>query len=603
MPEKQTKSPYDALLANFSQFSDALTVNEAIRSNKSALWAIFTLTLKFPDESAESLATESLVDGSDDGKVDLIFFDQESKNGIVIQTTFSGDQIKDGASTNKADDLNTATSWLLSSPIDEVPPRIRSKTEELRNYLNNGDIESLEFWYIHNAKEGDNVKKHLANVENTAKQAVKSNFASKQINVFAREVGIDTISRWYEESSTPILVGDDLSINVKQGYELSSSKWKAYVTYVPAGWLSEIGKRYGDGLFSANIRGYMGEGRKDKSINSGIKKTSVEEPEDFWIYNNGLTCIVNDFSASSNGDGQGIKLSISGISIVNGAQTTGALSELASIPGNAYVPIRFVKCQNDDVIDNIIEFNNTQNSIKSADFRSRDPIQKRLLAEFSSRDDVKYEGRRSITIKPSRGVMFLQRDEVAQTVAALHKHPFMAYHQKTKIWEDQDKYERVFNESISALHIIFAESLYRAILSRKDETIVADPATLTETKVKEAEFLKKRGSTIILTSAIANCLELVLDRPLPNSFKVSFNENIKFAGAVDLWKKLVDIMIIHYSKLDPTLQNGRIIEDPSKYIEDFRSSIESTSIAAAALAADPFRETFREFAANCRIAS
>ena len=215
--------------------------------------------------------------------IDLIFLEQESKRGIIIQTTFSRNpvdnspNIKDNAATNKANDLNTAAAWVLSSNITDVPERIREKTEELRNSLNSGDIENVEFWYVHNAKDGEDVKRHLSLVETTAKQAIQTAFSSKRINVFSREIGINTILKWYQDSSTPILIGDILSIDVKEGYAIGSTKWNAYVTAVPAKWLYEIGKRYGDNLFSANIRGYMGEGIKDKSINSGIKSTSMQE--------------------------------------------------------------------------------------------------------------------------------------------------------------------------------------------------------------------------------------------------------------------------------------------------------------------------------------
>ncbi len=584
---------YDALLDSFNNFRNDLDISQSIKDNKSAIWAVFALTLKFPDETPESLINESLVDSSDDGKVDLIFFNEEAKKAIIIQTAYST-KIKDVAPTNKADDLNTAASWLLSRNIDEVPERIRTKTEELRNYLNNKNVETIEFWYVHNCKDSDAVKRNLVNVESTSKNALES-MGNNTVTTFAREMGIDTILKWYKESETPILVSDEFRINVKYGYPLSASKWNAYMTSVSAEWLYLLYRQYGDELFYANIRGYMGGGRKDKSINNGIKATCEQEPENFWIYNNGITCMVNGLNVEDKADGTGKIVVIKGISIVNGAQTTGAVSELANAPQNAYVPIRFVRCEK-DVIDNIIEYNNTQNSIKSADFRSRDAIQKRLMEQFSSRTDVKYEGRRSVLVRPSRNVIFLQRDEVAQIIAAFHQYPFMAYHQKTKIWEDESKYDKIFNDSISSVHIIFAETLYRAIISIKEELMTADPATLTDTKKKQLEFFRKRGSTIILTTAIAHCLEIVISRPIPDPFKVAFKDNIKFLGAVDLWKPLVNIMLPFHSKLDTALQNGRIIENPENNIDDFRSAIEATSVEA-----DQIKEKFNVFSSNCQI--
>lgn len=69
------------------------------------------------------------------------------------------------------------------------------------------------------------------------------------------------------------------------------------------------------------------------------------------------------------------------MSIVNGAQTTGALGTLPRLPPESVkVQARFIKVKDADadLIQNIIQYNNSQNKVEASDFRSTDKIQKRL---------------------------------------------------------------------------------------------------------------------------------------------------------------------------------------------------------------------------------
>ena len=78
-------------------------------------------------------------------------------------------------------------------------------------------------------------------------------------------------------------------------------------------------------LFSANVRDYLGSKSSDSNINNGIKKTAEREPENFWAYNNGLTILVKFLSEYRRKQRMDFKFSFRGMSMVNGAQTTGAI--------------------------------------------------------------------------------------------------------------------------------------------------------------------------------------------------------------------------------------------------------------------------------------
>jgi hypothetical protein len=100
---------------------------------------LFALAIRFRIEDLESVAANSITDGSDDKKCDIVYVDKD--NGIaVVAQCYMATSPKDAAPSNKASDFNTALSWILQRPLNELPERIRSSAEELRATLKNGHI-------------------------------------------------------------------------------------------------------------------------------------------------------------------------------------------------------------------------------------------------------------------------------------------------------------------------------------------------------------------------------------------------------------------------------------------------------------------------------
>src|SRR5262249_10111177 len=157
-----------------------------------------------------------------------------------------------------------------------------------------------------------------------------------------------------------------------------------------ARWLHQIYAAHKSDLFSANVRGYLGSRQADANINNGIKTTVQTDPEHFWSFNNGLTILVHKFEILAPD-----RIKVTGISIVNGAQTTGAIGSIPAQPAaTAMVPARFVACTNAETVKSIIRYNNSQNTVEAPDFRSNDSVQRRLRDEFSHLGSVIYLGGR-----------------------------------------------------------------------------------------------------------------------------------------------------------------------------------------------------------------
>jgi hypothetical protein len=558
---------------------------------------LFALQVRFPSiEDIHTVATNALTDGSDDKKADLVFVSLEHELAVIAQG-YRAKVPQPEAPANKAADLNTAATWVLSRPLEDLPPSLRPAAKELRQALSDRKIRTLQFWYVHNCEESENVARELKTVELTAAGAITQHYPDVGVEDIATvEIGATTLEEWYQSLSTPILVQDVFTVPIPAGgFEVGGADWNAFVTTVPGKWLHEVFAAHKSKLFSANVRGYLGSTRSDANINNGMKETAASDPSRFWPFNNGLTALVHSFEPHLDEH----TLTIRGLSIVNGAQTTGAVGTLKMPPKeDLTVPARFVKCDDAGTVRSIIRYNNSQNRVQAADFRSNDAVQRRLREEFKRIPDVTYTGGRrggedELIRRPGNT---LASDAAAQSLAAFHQQPSVAYHQKSEIWDSNSLYVQYFSPSTTAVHIVFCYGLLAAVdelklrLTDKEKT-----AALTESDREQLEFLRQRGANFLLVAAIAKCCETILARALPNMFAVSFGETVSPEKAQELWTPVVDALSALSAPLAPALQHGlKKAEDVSSAIQSFRRSVDAIKVH--------LRPTFDAFAAHAVVA-
>jgi hypothetical protein len=551
---------------------------------------LLALEIRAAVEDIHTVAASALTDGFDDKKCDLVYISRDD-GLIIVAQGYEGDPTKKKAApANKASDLNTAAGWLLSRHLDELPERIKSAAQEVRLALDSGEIRAVHFWYVHNLPESTNVQEELKTVEETVRSAIVRFFPKAEVDeISAIELGQERLNELYRALESPILVDDEFEIKVPGGYEIQGTEWNAFVTSIPAQWLRDLHRKYKSNLFSANVRDYLGSRRSDRNINNGIKQTAQRQPQDFWAFNNGITALVHSMDYQEH-DG---KLTITGLSIVNGAQTTGALGTLPHSPSiEAMVPARFVRCNDRTTITNIIRYNNSQNSIKPADFRSNDAIQRRLRDEFTQIPQSAYTGGRrgSPDAIIRRNPDLLPAETCAQALLAFHQDPVTAYNRKSQIWESDTLYSRCFNEQTTATHIIFAYSLVRAIEAVKLNltTQFKNDGTLPEDRNDQLFFLNKRGSIFLMTAAASKCLEIFLGRSLPNKFRISFSQKTSPAAASQHWSPIIDTIIPFAPQLRPAVDTSLSLESARGVLETFTQLVRATSAGNAA--------TYRNFA-------
>ena len=101
---------------------------------------------------------------------------------------------------------------------------------------------------------------------------------------------------------------------------------------------------------------------------------------------------------------------------------------------------------------------------------------------------------------------------------------FIAYNSKKLIWDEDKEYTNIFSDQLTAEHIIFVYSLGRAIdefkinLKNKKEQ-------RTDIEDDELNFLSKRGSKMLLISAVSTCMESLLGKKILDSWRLVFKDN------------------------------------------------------------------------------
>ncbi|MBT2509255.1 AIPR family protein [Streptomyces sp. ISL-98] len=542
-------------------------------SNKRLL---FTLQLMFDIEDISTVAATSLTDHPNDKSCDLLYIDRGAGRVVLAQGYESENTAKLQAPARKAATLHQAVNWLFNkSEPDGVPDALRVAWRELHDALTEDAIGDVAIWYVHNLPESQQVTGELRAARDAAYAQLNYGYPDSEIEVSWEELGRARLSERYENSQTPILVADKFTIEVPGAFEERGDKWTALCTSVPVGWLHEQFAQHGAGLFSPNVRDYLGSRRSQSNINNGIQETVRNEPTNLWAYNNGITALVHDFSFS---DGT---VEITGLGIVNGAQTTGAIG---SVPvrrtgQKSHVLTRFIRCNDPETVRSIVRFNNRQNPTQASDFRSNDSVQRRLVREFEELGVVGYRGGRrggveDVIRRP--GENHLSAEVAAQALAAFHGESGLAYHEKSKIWEQDAKYSGVFPERVSAVHIVFVASLLRAIELEKTRLGRIAAEARTEDESELFEWFGLRGSIMLAAEAIGAARETLVGEAVSDAYVLRFKKNLTMSGAAKVWEPIVESLLafapgqLRDPLVTSTLRNRSAVD---RALRNFRSQV------------------------------
>jgi hypothetical protein len=179
---------------------------------------------------------------------------------------------------------------------------------------------------------------------------------------------------------------------------------------------------HGHNLFHLNIRNPLGR----TPINNEMIETLVDEPANFWYFNNGVTILCESVERVQQSmrapQSRPLRLTLKNASVVNGAQTVRSVAEALKsdeVAASAQVGVRII------VTGKSIGFakqatlaTNRQNKVESRDFIALDPVQAAILEEMRAELGLDYSVRRGeLEPEPDTGCSVV---EAACALACAH---------------------------------------------------------------------------------------------------------------------------------------------------------------------------------------
>lgn len=222
--------------------------------------------------------------------------------------------------------------------------------------------------------------------------------------LFADDV-IDEIKE--SESRRPTVESAKIRIDEKDNYLLYGDG--AAIVNVSAYSIKQLYAQHNTNLLARNLR-YHVAGR---DIDNAIKETISNDPDSFWLKNNGITIICDDFKI----DGKEVKLK--NFSIVNGGQTTFMLHKSIGInrENDLYLPCKIIKIigntedEKNSFTLSIAKATNSQKAIKAVDLKANSPEQVRFAREMRNAG-IFYQTKRGEKVPPEFKEPYLNTDLV-----------------------------------------------------------------------------------------------------------------------------------------------------------------------------------------------
>lgn len=535
---------------------------------ESKAYIVWVMSLYLDDSNLEELIEDNLTDDTDDKKIDFIRLDLEKRKLIFAQGYYTKSH-KDNAPANKASDLNTAAAWLTTGDLKKMPAMLQNIIRSSREAISNSEIDSIELLYIHNCGESVPVETELMTVKDYLLKAL-----GNSISVSYKEIGYRETTRMYKDQSSNMTIRDRVVCPAKVQYIEKGKNWKAGVLTVSGDWLRQVYNQYKEELFSANYRGFLGTTKK--RINSGIKNTAEKVPESFWAFNNGITILTSKMTPKDS------VTELLGISIINGAQTSGAIGslDLGVDLRDVKVLARIIECEDPALIADIVKYNNTQNKISSWDRFSNHPYQQEINKEFKALNHSYSFKRGFKNMDAELGV-----ENSMQPLVAFLGNFNDANRGRNSLFESDTAYKMAF-EHVKARHILFVHCLNKCVynirLQNKIKMKGDSPKSNTDQQVWELfSTLKSKYFVVAALGEVFTLLYSDLNEKKEISFTPEYanNANHNVNELVVLMQPLVASLINYIASyfkdlnLQDCLRDDKLLAKVGNHVEMIVSSV------------------------------
>lgn len=310
----------------------------------------------------ESDFDEMIVDGQYDGGVDILLTDPNSETSdlVIAQSKFY-------THITMEDVVNALTKMGLFYKEMQQGHYERLNQKVQRRFL------SL------NSEVGDESKIHFVLYTSAPKSGIRKDRVIKKFreqfsdsSQFEIDIlfGADIEEEIKEsESRRPTVENGKIAIDAANNALVYGED--AVIVNVSAFSIKQLYAEHNTNLLSRNLRYHIA----GRNIDKAIEETIQNDPEQFWLRNNGITIICDEFNVS------GKVVHLKNFSIVNGGQTTYMLHKSSGISeqNDLFLPCKIIRVMGETEDEKnafslaIAKATNSQKAIKQVDLKANAP--------------------------------------------------------------------------------------------------------------------------------------------------------------------------------------------------------------------------------------
>lgn len=311
-------------------------------------------------------AVAASIDGSADHGIDSVFIAADHTIWLV-QSKY----IESGYGEPALGDVSKfrdGVADLLHGKMERFNNALQSRQAALANALNN-EVCRIEVVLAHTGGAIHDDRRHIFGDLERAFNGTNPGF------VRCRAFGLATLHDLHLDGASADPIDAEIEL---QDFGCASKPYRAFYGRMNVKRLVELWNRYKEQLVDRNIRRFKGT----TAVNAGLSETLKKEAEHFFYFNNGVTFLCQSIAEQHPRDAnrQVGKFRVRGMSIINGAQTVGAIAQepIAHYDEHpAEVLATFICLDNapDDFGARVTQSRNRQNAVDLEDFAALDERQ------------------------------------------------------------------------------------------------------------------------------------------------------------------------------------------------------------------------------------
>lgn len=464
----QIKNHISRLFGQKIDMSDAGTIG-ADYDNQFLTRSLAAYAIHYLSGADLANVAKSITDGSDDNGIDAIFFHEPEKRLYIVQSKW----IHDGSSEPSNGDMKKF--------IGGVKDLFNMRFERFNKKVNAN--KSLFIQVLNDPQSTYNVVVVYTGINTLAHHSQRDlDDLRDEMNDASELLVITTLNQSALHSSlTARLAGEPINVDLGiKSWGKVETPHVAFYGQVAAPVIADWWSTYGDRLFARNLRSLLG----DTDVNTEMRSTLQESPENFWYFNNGITIIANKITKTMAGGG-GTDFGTfhcENISVVNGAQTVSTIGRYhTKAPEKviqALIPLRIISLEKADsqLQISITKTNNRQNRIDNRDFVTLDPEQTRLRAELGVEGIIYHVIRSEAVARTDKSFDLV---EATTSLACASGKPNLFVQLKReigKLWEDITRapYKELFNPTVNSFFLWRSVQTQRLIDKSIDQIMETD---------------------------------------------------------------------------------------------------------------------------------